>query len=336
MVFISRKSTKRPPRGDARFKRGRAAREAPRRAAPSPSRAPRRHTRLRLRASLSPASPVSLALSPSFPRSEPPRRRGAEAKRALEAHRAGAAVHTFSADVADADAVARAIERGAAAAGGVDALVCSAGITQPARFDDIAPAAFERMLRVNVGGCASACRAALPFLRAAGARHGAARVVLVSSQAGQLGVFGYTAYSASKFALRGLAEALQMEERPRGVLVTLAHPPDTDTPMLAEENKSKPRETALISETSGVFAADDVAASIARAMVSGTFLQYVGLDGWMLAHLTAGMSPVNSLLDGLAQVALMSVLRLVSLFYLASFDAICAREHRARAAKKEA
>ena len=71
-------------------------------------------------------------------------------------------------------------------------------------------------------------------------------------------------------------------------------------------------------------------------MVSGTFLQYVGLDGWMLAHLTAGMSPVNSLLDGLAQVALMSVLRLVSLFYLASFDAICAREHRARAAKKEA
>ena len=120
------------------------------------------------------------------------------------------------------------------------------------------------------------------------------------------------------------------------MLVTLAHPPDTDTPMLAEENKSKPRETALISETSGVFAADDVAASIARAMVSGTFLQYVGLDGWMLAHLTAGMSPVNSLLDGLAQVALMSVLRLVSLFYLASFDAICAREHRARAAKKEA
>jgi 3-dehydrosphinganine reductase len=35
-------------------------------------------------------------------------------------------------------------------------------------------------------------------------------IVLVSSQAGQVGVFGYTAYSASKFALRGLAEALQV------------------------------------------------------------------------------------------------------------------------------
>lgn len=37
------------------------------------------------------------------------------------------------------------------------------------------------------------------------------RIVFVSSQAGQVGLFGYTAYSATKFALRGLAEALQME-----------------------------------------------------------------------------------------------------------------------------
>jgi short-subunit dehydrogenase len=40
-------------------------------------------------------------------------------------------------------------------------------------------------------------------------QHG--RIIFVSSQAGQLGLFGYTAYSASKYALRGLAEALQME-----------------------------------------------------------------------------------------------------------------------------
>lgn len=37
------------------------------------------------------------------------------------------------------------------------------------------------------------------------------RIMFVSSQAGQLGLFGYTAYSPSKFALRGLAESLQME-----------------------------------------------------------------------------------------------------------------------------
>lgn len=37
------------------------------------------------------------------------------------------------------------------------------------------------------------------------------RIVFISSQAGQVGLFGYTAYSASKFALRGFAESLQME-----------------------------------------------------------------------------------------------------------------------------
>lgn len=37
------------------------------------------------------------------------------------------------------------------------------------------------------------------------------RIMFVASQAGQIGLFGYTAYSPSKFALRGLAESLQME-----------------------------------------------------------------------------------------------------------------------------
>ena len=65
------------------------------------------------------------------------------------------------------------------------------------------------------------------------------RIVFVSSQAGQIGIFGYSAYSATKFALRGFAEALQMEVKPYGVYVTVAYPPDTDTPGLKEENLVK-------------------------------------------------------------------------------------------------
>lgn len=105
------------------------------------------------------------------------------------------------------------------------------------------------------------------------------RIMFVSSQAGQIGLFGYTPYSPSKFALRGLAESLQMEVsvwsliteypdanrlfvhnhfvlispmlkdwpslnvplqiKPYNIYVTVAYPPDTDTPGLAEENKTK-------------------------------------------------------------------------------------------------
>lgn len=70
----------------------------------------------------------------------------------------------------------------------------------------------------------------------------------VSSVAGQCGIFGYSAYSASKFALTGFAQCLQMEVKRYGVAVSLVFPPDTDTPMFHEENKIKPPETAEISK----------------------------------------------------------------------------------------
>ena len=46
----------------------------------------------------------------------------------------------------------------------------------------------------------------------------------------QVAIHGYTAYGASKWALRGLAEALQMEVKPFGIYVSVSYPPDTDTP----------------------------------------------------------------------------------------------------------
>ena len=60
---------------------------------------------------------------------------------------------------------------------------------------------------VNYLGSVLLTRAVVPSL----VRQKQGRVVFVSSMAGQLGLFGYTAYSPSKFALRGLAESLQME-----------------------------------------------------------------------------------------------------------------------------
>jgi 3-dehydrosphinganine reductase len=63
------------------------------------------------------------------------------------------------------------------------------------------------MMDVNYLGTVYVTRAVVPQMKA----RRAGRIVFVSSQAGQLGLYGYTGYSASKFALRGFAEALQME-----------------------------------------------------------------------------------------------------------------------------
>lgn len=63
------------------------------------------------------------------------------------------------------------------------------------------------MMDLNFLGGVSVTKAALKGMK----DNNGGRIVFISSQAGQVGVFGYTAYSASKFALRGFAESLQME-----------------------------------------------------------------------------------------------------------------------------
>lgn len=63
------------------------------------------------------------------------------------------------------------------------------------------------MMDLNFLGGVNVTKAALKGMK----DNNGGRIVFISSQAGQVGVFGYTAYSASKFALRGFAESLQME-----------------------------------------------------------------------------------------------------------------------------
>ncbi|XP_030300307.1 3-ketodihydrosphingosine reductase isoform X3 [Calypte anna] len=179
----------------------------------------------------------------------------------------------------------------------------------------------QRLMAVNYLGSVYPSRAVIATMK----ERRMGRIVFVSSQAGQLGLFGYTAYSPTKFALRGLAEALQMEVKPYNIYITVAYPPDTDTPGFAEESKTKPLETKLISETSSVCQAEQVARVIVKDGVQGNFNSSVGSDGYMLSILTSGMSPVTSIMEGLQQVVCMGIFRIVGLFYLGSFDSIVRR-----------
>lgn len=93
----------------------------------------------------------------------------------------------------------------------------------------------QELYETNVMGSVRVTRAVLPQM----IRERRGRVVFISSQAGQCAVYGYSAYSSSKFALRGLAECLQMEVKPFNVLVSVSFPPDTDTPQLQEELETR-------------------------------------------------------------------------------------------------
>ena len=184
-------------------------------------------------------------------------------KRAAAARAAGTTtvVRVASVDVADFSAVEEAARRlcgdgesGDVAPGPPTLLFHCAGYSRPLAFDDLSAADFRAQVEVNYLGSVHVVKAFLPHMSRPG--HAGGNVVLTSSMTGQVGTFGYAAYSPTKFALRGFAECLSMElaakAAPR-VNVSLAYPPDTQTPGYELENRSKPEECRLISETSGVW-----------------------------------------------------------------------------------
>jgi 3-dehydrosphinganine reductase len=101
----------------------------------------------------------------------------------------------------------------------------------------------------------------------------------VSSLGGLKGIFGYTGYSGSKFAVVGFSEALRSELRPYGVKVSVLCPPDVDTPMFENENKAKPLETMRISEGAKLMQPDDVARAAVEGMERNKFLIIPNFEG---------------------------------------------------------
>ena len=140
-------------------------------------------------------------------------------------------------------------------------LVACAGSAHPGYFEQLDDAVFREQMEVDYFGTLHAVRAVVPSMMTRGRGH----LVLVSSTAGLIGVFGYSAYAPAKFAVRGLAETLRPELAPHGIVVACAYPPDTRTPGFDRENELKPPETVKIS--AAIKPRD--AAPVAKAIVRG-------------------------------------------------------------------
>ncbi|PIA30821.1 hypothetical protein AQUCO_05400133v1 [Aquilegia coerulea] len=167
----------------------------------------------------------------------------------------GIEVSIFSVDVRDFQAVKQAIDE----AGPIDVLICNQGVFMAQELDKESLENVKFMLDINLLGCFHLIKAVLPGMKKNRKDRGPGSIALMSSQAGQVGIYGYTAYAASKFGLRGLGEALQQELISENIHVSIICPPDTDTPGLVEENKGRPEVTKIIASSSGAMSADEVA-----------------------------------------------------------------------------
>ncbi|MEZ0396564.1 MAG: SDR family oxidoreductase [Anaerolineales bacterium] len=194
---------------------------------------------------------------------------------------AGRTPGLFPADVSDYAQVEALLAEVTRRDGLPDLVINSAGVTHPGYVEEIPLEIFRQMMEVNYFGTVNVVKAVLPGMLARRSGH----IVNISSGAGFLGVFGYSAYGASKYAVRGFSDVLRAEMKPHGIRVSVVFPPDTDTPQLAYETPFKPPETKAISGNAKVQSPEAVAAAILKGVRRGRYVILPGFDIWLFYHL---------------------------------------------------
>ena len=126
----------------------------------------------------------------------------------------------------------------AAALGGLHGLVNNAGIYQPKTLMETDTALFERHMRINQLGCFLGMKAVVPLMK----QSGGGSIVNISSVAGLRGSPGAIAYSATKWALRGMTKAAAIDLAPSKIRVNSIHPGPIDTDMLKVRTPEQNRE----------------------------------------------------------------------------------------------
>lgn len=136
------------------------------------------------------------------------------------AHEADPRLISLQVDVTDANSVREAVATAEDRLGGLDTLVCCAGVIHVKPLEQVTEEDWDRTLDVNLKGTFLVSQAAAPALRASGR----GRIVAIASDAARRGYPWIQAYCASKFGLVGLCESLAVELAPDRVTVNCVCP----------------------------------------------------------------------------------------------------------------
>lgn len=188
----------------------------------------------------------------------------------------------FPVDVRHPEEVAELVEKVTCQAGVPDIVINSAGVAHPGYVQELDLEIYHWMMDVNYFGTVHVDKAVLPAML----QRGSGYIVNIGSVASKIGVFGYTAYSGSKYAVAGFSDVLRMEVKPYGIHVSIVYPMDTDTAQLAYENQYKPAELKYLLPKMGVVPAEKVARSILKGMDRQRYEIYPDFGGYLVSTIS--------------------------------------------------
>lgn len=189
----------------------------------------------------------------------------------------GQFVETISADTTNPDEINAPLIDFVARHGVPDYLINAVGYAYPEYVTNLSLDDYQRNMQVNYFGQLVPTQTLLPYFVEAGKGH----ISFVSSMLGYMGLVGYATYAPSKFALVGLAEVLRHELKPYCVSISILYPPDTDTPGFETENQTKPKETAILSETAKLYSPEKVAKEYVIGLLKNHYHIMIGEGKWI-------------------------------------------------------
>ena len=203
---------------------------------------------------------------------------------------------TVGADVSDYSNIQTVADKLISTVGIPDFIFNCAGVARPGYVEELPIEVYKWTMDIDYHGTVNVTKAFLPALIKRGSGH----IVNVSSMAGVIGAFGYTAYSGAKFAVRGFTDTLRAELNCKEIKVSIVFPPDTDTPQLAWETQFKPAETAILAGSDKPLSAAMVAKVILKDVAKN---KYVIVPGWnaklmytLASHLGGLIYPIMDIL----------------------------------------
>lgn len=149
-----------------------------------------------------------------------------------------------------------------------DLVINSAGVAHPGYIENLSENEINQMIDINLKGTIFLTKILAPLM----VKEKKGYILNTSSVAGYVGLFGYTAYCASKAGVIAFSEALREELIHSSVKVSVLCPPNTKTPGLERENTKKPPEVLKTEEKATVLEPEEVVDYALKKMAKEQFM----------------------------------------------------------------
>lgn len=206
----------------------------------------------------------------------------------------------------------------------IDALICNAGVELVSLLENTSIDDYHRIMNINYFGTVNTIKICLNLLKSNKDKK-CGRILIVSSLLGIMGMSYYSAYCASKWAIRGFVESIYAEFAAFNIYTSIVYPPDVRTSQYQREKNTKgiPKEVKDLSSAADIFEPDQVGNDMMLMLKNGEYNKTWGIDGWMLMNESIGFAVPCNLLNTISQIIGMGIFRIIAMWYIQNIYHVC-------------